>query len=70
MTPDPVPADYVRNLCDQVGGQTVAAKMLHVSPRTVRHWVMGDRACPWSAAELLRTLAAGATKGAPDGHAI
>jgi DNA-binding transcriptional regulator YdaS (Cro superfamily) len=55
--PDPVPADYVRHLCNRVGGQLAAARLLHVDGRTVRKWVAGDRTCPWASAELLRILA-------------
>jgi len=55
--PDPVPAEYIRHLCEKVGGQLAASRLLHVHGRTVRKWVAGDRGCPWASAELLRRFA-------------
>jgi len=55
--PDPVPAEYIRHLCEKVGGQLAASRLLHVHGRTVRKWVAGDRGCPWASAELLRRIA-------------
>jgi DNA-binding transcriptional regulator YdaS (Cro superfamily) len=57
ITPIIVTIPHLLALCEQVGGQRAAARLLHVDERTVRRWVAGDRECPWCAAELLRRLA-------------
>ena len=54
----PPTAEEIRALCDAVGGQSAAARLLHVTSRAVRLWVAGDRRAPWMAAELLRRIAA------------
>ncbi len=46
----------LRKLCVLLGGQTLAAELLHVNPRTVRRWCAGDRRCPWYAARLLEEI--------------
>lgn len=63
--PDPVPAVYIRDLCEQVGGQLAASRLLHVDGRTVRKWVLGERSCPWASAELLRRMATTKRKAPP-----
>jgi DNA-binding transcriptional regulator YdaS (Cro superfamily) len=57
ITPTTVTITHLLALCEQVGGQRAAARLLRVDERTVRRWVAGDRECPWCAAELLRRLA-------------
>lgn len=77
--PCPVPRAYIRDLCQaaalpgaQNAGQREAARMLRTSDRTVRYWCSDTtpKACPWSAAELLRRLIidrhSGDTSGLPD----
>jgi uncharacterized protein with PIN domain len=55
--PNPVTVPYLLALCEQVGGQRAASRLLRVNERTLRRWVSGDSECPWCAAELLRRLA-------------
>ena len=60
--PNPPPPAYVRSLCDQVGGQRAAARLIRVDERTMRRWCAvsapSSAPCPWAAAELLRRMAA------------
>jgi transcriptional regulator with XRE-family HTH domain len=57
--PDPTPPDWLRALIEGAGiTQREAARRLHVEERSIRRWLAGDRAIPWSAAELLRRLLA------------
>ena len=56
IAPDPVPPEYVRQLCVKVGGQCQAARLLRIDSRTVRRWIAGETSCHWHVAELLRRL--------------
>lgn len=63
--PHPVTITYLLALCEQVGGQRAAARLIRVSDRTLRRWIAGDFACPWCAAELLRRMAQEIEKPSP-----
>lgn len=65
QAPNPVTIPYLLALCEQVGGQRAAARLLRVNERTLRRWVSGDSECPWCAAELLRRLAKEIEKPSP-----
>lgn len=58
-TPDPVPADWIRALCERAGGQRAAARLVRVDERNVRRWCSGDAGCPWAAAECLAAYVVG-----------
>jgi hypothetical protein len=57
--PHPAPVGLVRELCELVGGQRAAWRLLKIkSERTVRGWCMGETTASHAAVEILR-LAAG-----------
>lgn len=58
--PHPCPKGLIRALCDLVGGQRAAWRLLRLrSDRTVRSWCIGETEPSHSAAELLRLYAGG-----------
>lgn len=63
MKPDaqnakPTTPDYLRSLVAQAGlSQRQAARRLGVDERTMRHWLAGKYACPYTAQFALECLA-------------
>ena len=83
ITPDPVPPEYLRSLCDDLAekirpdqptvrdGVSAAAALVHVPIRTFRRWLTADGLPAWSAVELLRLSVINvrwSAKIAPDEH--
>lgn len=67
-TPDPVPVPWLRALLANAGlTQGTAARMLHLTPLTVRRWCTGTRAIPWAPVELLRRMISLQNVNAADG---
>lgn len=56
--PHPPPLALLRALCDLVGGQRPAARILKMDERGLRRWLVGEKPPSHAALELLR-LAAG-----------
>lgn len=53
-TPDPVPIDYFRSLCQKIGSEREVADLLHVNRSTVCRWRTGQREIPWVVADYLQ----------------